>query len=61
MKISQEAREYRPITIVLQSEEEAKLFVEIMDVFGNGGPVSLDSGEFARRISDAFTNMEVTI
>lgn len=68
MKFSQKKPQYTPITITLETEEEAKAFLSLIDKidwkYSHANPppeVTREEYEIVKTISDAFTNFEVFI
>lgn len=64
MKIEQEKTEFKPITLTLETREEALEFLEIIDKVDNQMTYKsyndIQIG-LSIKISDAFTNMDVII
>ena len=63
MEITQEKPKYNPITITLETKDEAEGLLALADMFDqqiNAHRAKLAS-EIARKISDAFTNGEVSV
>ena len=66
MKISQEKVEYKPISIILETRKDAKIFISLIDKITDAimyeKSVIISSDEQKRminKISDSFTNLEV--
>lgn len=64
MKIQQENLPYRPITIKLETQAEAKAFFEIIDSFSRqygGMALSENANQLLTIISNGFTERKVRI
>ncbi|PUB87024.1 MAG: hypothetical protein DBP02_01920 [gamma proteobacterium symbiont of Ctena orbiculata] len=58
MRIKQDNLVYKPITIILETAEEARAFIEIMDEVDARTP---EASRLATTLSNAFTNCSVEI
>ena len=56
MKIEQQATEYRPIVITLESPEEARAFVQLIDSLSSNRDISGNKQWLLTKISNAFSN-----
>lgn len=56
MKIEQQATEYRPITITLETKEEARAFIQLIDRVGSVRCQGENQAWVVREISNAFSN-----
>ena len=63
MKITQEKPKYNPITITLETEDDARGLLAMADMFERAitSKESMLAAEMAKKISDAFTNCEVSV
>jgi hypothetical protein len=61
MKLNQKKVKYTPITIVLETEDEAIAFLGIVDMSGNMFDPESDTGMILTELSNAVTNRDVYI
>jgi len=61
MKVTQDKAVFKPVTIVLETEEEAKAFVQLVDFAGLPSELTQEANDIATLFSNLITNGNIEV